>query len=249
MNKITRNVEKFYQSINSIPDHRYKSWEHCYNFFKKIKDKELDEEELDLAQLHLAFYLASWGMYRGSSFILQKDYTIFKKVVQEILKKKYSLLWNVEKNIEQKEEMGKLFLDLYLSLETILKEIRNSVGNHPDFEGIEKRYLNKREEISPTLATKILLGTLGCIPAYDRFFIEGLGEKNIQKKFNPKKSFLQMIEFYSENKTELDSLSEKFEGYPLMKILDMYFWVTGYNILENQEENEGITLKQIKTNN
>jgi len=131
MNEITNNVEKFYQSINSVEDHRYKSWEHCYNFFKKIKDKEIDKEELDLAQLHLAFYLASWGMYRGSSFILQKDYTIFKKVVQEILKKKYSLLWDVEKNIKQNEEMGKLFLELYLSLETILKEIRNSVGNHP----------------------------------------------------------------------------------------------------------------------
>jgi len=249
MNEITNNVKKFYKSINDVENHRYKSWEHCYNFFKNIKDKEINEEELDLAQLHLAFYLASWGMYRGSSFILQKDYTIFKKIVKEILKEKYSMLWNVEKNINQKEKMGKLFLNLYLSLETILKEIRNSVGNHPDFDGIEKRYLNKREEISPTLATKILLGTLGCIPAYDRFFIEGLGVKKIQKKFNPRKSFLQMIEFYSENKTELDSLSEKFEGYPLMKILDMYFWVTGYKILEDIEKNESITLKQIKNTN
>lgn len=230
--KITKNVEKFYQSINSIPNHRYKSWEHCYNFFKKIKNKEINEEELDLAQLHLAFYLASWGMYRGSSFILQKDYTIFKKIVQEILKEKYSLLWNVEKNINQKEEMGRLFLELYVSLEKILKEIRDSVRTHPDFDGIEKRYLNKREEISPTLATKILLGTLGCIPAYDRFFIEGLGEKKLQKKFNSKKSFLQMINFYLENKEELDVLSNQFKVYPLMKILDMYFWVTGYKILE-----------------
>ena len=186
----------------------------------------------DLAQLHLAFYLASWGMYRGSSFILQKDYTIFKKIVQEILKEKYSLLWDIGKNLNQKEKMNNLFLELYLSLEKILKEIRDSVRTHPDFDGIEKRYLNKREEISSTLATKILLGTLGCIPAYDRFFIEGLGEKGIQKKFNPKKSFLQMIGFYLENKRELDSLSEKFEGYPLMKILDMYFWVNGYKTLE-----------------
>ena len=79
--KITNSVKKFWRGLDLIEDHRYKSWEHCYNFFKKISKKKLDEEELDLAQLHLAFYLASWGMYRGSSFILQKDYTIFKKIV------------------------------------------------------------------------------------------------------------------------------------------------------------------------
>lgn len=232
MNKITKNVEMFYKSINSIEDHRYKSWEHCYKFFRNIKEKNLNEEELDLAQLHLAFYLASWGMYRGSSFILQKDYTIFKKIVQEILKEKYFLLWDVEKNIDKKEKLGVLFLELYISLEKILREIRSSVKNHPDFEGVEKRYLNDRDEISPTLATKIILGTIGCIPAYDRFFIEGLGKNNIQRKFNPKKSFLQMINFYLENKEELERLSNKFKEYPLMKILDMYFWVTGYKTLE-----------------
>src|SRR3989344_4230624 len=183
-NEITKNVERFYRSINSILDHRYKSWEHCYNFFKKIKDEKLNDEELDLAQLHLAFYLASWGMYRGSSF---------------------------NKKIED-----------------TLKEIRTSVKSHPDFEGVEKRYLNEREEISPTLATKILLGTIGCIPAYDRFFIGGLEKEKIQKKFNSEKSFIQMIDFYLKNKVELDSLRNKFKDYPLMKILDMYFWVAGY---------------------
>lgn len=232
MNKITDNVEKFYKSIHLIKDHRYKSWEHCYNFFKKIRYDKLDEEKLDLAQLHLSFYLASWGMYRGSSFILQKDYTIFKEIVIEIFNKKYSLLWDLEHNLDQKDRLINLFLELYNSLEKILVRVRASVRIHPDFNGIEKRYLNGRRTISPTLTTKILLGTLGCIPAYDRFFIEGLGEENIQKSFHPKKSFSQIIDFYLGNKNELDELSKKFEGYPLMKILDMYFWIIGYKKLE-----------------
>jgi len=227
-NEITKNVERFYRSINSILDHRYKSWEHCYNFFKKIKDKKLNDEELDLAQLHLAFYLASWGMYRGSSFILQKDYTVFKNIIKIILSKEYALLWDIESNLDRKEEMGRLFASLYKKIEDTLKEIRTSVKSHPDFEGVEKRYLNEREEISPTLATKILLGTIGCIPAYDRFFIGGLEKEKIQKKFNSEKSFIQMIDFYLKNKVELDSLRNKFKDYPLMKILDMYFWVAGY---------------------
>ena len=236
--KITRNVEIFYRSINSISDHRYKSWEHCHTFFKKIKDKKLNYDELDLAQLHLAFYLASWGMYRGSSFILQKDYTVFKNIIKTILSKEYSLLWNIELNLNKKEEMARLFTLLYNKIEDNLKQIRTSVKSHPDFEGVEKRYLNEREDISPTLATKILLGTIGCIPAYDRYFIAGLDEEKIQKKFNSNKSFIQMIDFYLENKEELDSLKKKFKGYPLMKILDMYFWIAGYGRLTKQSNME-----------
>lgn len=228
MSKITDNVEKFYSSINSIPDHRYKSWEHCHHFFKKIKDKELNAEELDLAQLHLAFYLASWGMYRGSSFILQKDYTIFKKIVEIILSKKYLLLWELDKKLDEKEELSKLFADLYLKLRFELKSIRLTLNKHPDLNK-SKMYLNEIENISPTLITKIILGTIGCIPAYDRFFIKGLEHSKIQKKFNPNKSFLELLEFYVANKEEINYLKSKFKGYPLMKILDMYFWICGYD--------------------
>ncbi len=234
MSKITENVERFYNSINSIPDHRYKSWEHCYNFFKKIKDKKLTLEELDLAQLHLAFYLASWGMYRGSSFILQKDYTIFKKLVETVLSKEYIPLWEIEKNLDKKEELSKSFSKLYLEIKLELKNIRLSLNKHPDLDKT-KRYLNEIDDVSPTLITKILLGTIGCIPAYDRFFIKGLENSNIQKKFNPNKSFLELINFYSQHKEELDSLKHKFKGYSTMKILDMYFWIQGY---ENDEEKD-----------
>ena len=184
MNEITNNVEKFYQSINSIPDHRYKSWEHCYNFFKKIKDKEIDKEELDLAQLHLAFYLASWGMYRGSSFILQKDYTIFKEIVGIILKKEYSILWEIEDNLNKSEDLIEKFSKIYKEIENVLIKIKETTKNHPDLEGTKKRYL-QGNQISYTLIPKILLGPMGCIPAYDRFFMEGLSdEKKIRKNFN-----------------------------------------------------------------
>lgn len=225
--QISTNIENFYESIRLIEDHRYKSWEHCYNFFRKIKGKDLTAEEFDLAQLHLAFYLASWGMYRGSSFILQKDYTIFEKIVKELLKKEYLPLWEIEKNIDKKQELNELFIQLYSSIEKILNQIKTSVKNHPDLDKT-KRYLNEKEDISVTLITKILLGSIGCIPAYDRYFVIGLGKEGLQKKFNSKKSFSEMINFYENNKAEIDLASKKLKGYPLMKLLDMYFWVRGY---------------------
>lgn len=51
---------------------------------------------MDYLSLQLAFYLASWGMYRGSSFLLQKDYKIYIPVVEEVLKSKYDILFGMK---------------------------------------------------------------------------------------------------------------------------------------------------------
>lgn len=63
---------------------RYRSWEYCYEYFLR------DRQQIDIkdACLNLAFYLASWGMYRGSSFLLQQDYIIHDLAVNKILSQK-----------------------------------------------------------------------------------------------------------------------------------------------------------------
>lgn len=76
----------FMQVFNSDNHSRYQSWEHCYKNFVAYKDKELTEEVVDYLSLHLAFYLASWGMLRGSSFLLQKDYTVHKDTVKDCIR-------------------------------------------------------------------------------------------------------------------------------------------------------------------
>lgn len=60
--------------------HRYRSWELCYNYFHQntIDAVALDR---DRAALELGFYLASWGMYRGSSFLLQHAYTVHRGAI------------------------------------------------------------------------------------------------------------------------------------------------------------------------
>src|SRR5690554_1576563 len=83
MNEISEEIICFYTCITADKNHRYKSWEHCYSYFMK------ENIDPDYACLHLAFYLASWGMYRGSSFLLWKDYLIHKEVVLHILSKKH----------------------------------------------------------------------------------------------------------------------------------------------------------------
>lgn len=61
-------VEKY--KADSGPNERYTSFDYCYNYFLTTNDLEKDIER---SCLTLGFYLASWGMFRGSSFLLQKS--------------------------------------------------------------------------------------------------------------------------------------------------------------------------------
>lgn len=61
---IIKSSMEFYNDLKADENGRYRSWEHCYSHF--IKARESKEVDYDYLSLQLAFYLASWGMYRGS---------------------------------------------------------------------------------------------------------------------------------------------------------------------------------------
>jgi len=82
-------VLDFFRKIQLDENDRYKSWEHCYDFFTKKRHKNILISEFSL---HLFAYLASWGMFRGSLFLLQKDYLFHYETVEEILQSKYDCL-------------------------------------------------------------------------------------------------------------------------------------------------------------
>lgn len=80
--------------------------------------------------LQLAFYLASWGMYRGSSFLLQKDYRIHIPVVKELLRNKYNPLARIEGMALGEESNQNLLMDLNEFLNDYYDKIRREVkGN------------------------------------------------------------------------------------------------------------------------
>ena len=232
------------QEMDSHPYTRYLSWEHCYkefnNAFSSIEN--LKEDDYLKLSLHLAFYLASWGMYRGSSFLLQFDYKIHLEAVKLILCEKYKPLlgyyWNKE-NINFSSNMDLIFGDkTNKGLFNLLSENYNS-----------KRKIIKEAEkgISDILITKILLGTLGCVPAYDKMLKQTLQIGKCEYKITgfiqtfSRKSFENLIEFYSSEKEQLDENRRKFTfqdsasaEYPQMKFLDMCLWQ--FAQIKSQEE-------------
>jgi hypothetical protein len=73
----------------------------------------MPEFDLDLASLHIRFYLASWGMYRGSAKIRNYDYKIHVEAAQIIVQSKIQNLVHIaEYNKEKIERIADLYVDL-----------------------------------------------------------------------------------------------------------------------------------------
>lgn len=231
--ELIKSAYDFYEKMKNDENGRYRSWEHCYYIFSQAR--KTGTPDIELLCLHLSFYLASWGMYRGSSFLLQKDYLVHKHAVETILNEKYNCLLGC--NVDTLNENLGLLFALSEELKTIYDRIREQVC-------AEMGRDNPVMPVSDTLITKILLGTLGCVPAYDRFFIEGIKDtKTANSQFNCK-SMEKIIKHYKENEKFYEPIREKMVVkecccYPPMKVVDMVFWNYGYKKrLEQKTESE-----------
>lgn len=218
---IIKSSTEFYNDLKIDENGRYRSWEHCYSHFIKARgSKEID---YDYLSLQLAFYLASWGMYRGSSFLLQKDYKVHIPVVKELLSKEYDALAGIE-CIEFRKE----------SNQQLLREINSFLGQYYDKIRREVKGQELKNQLSFTLITKILMGTLGCVPAYDRYFIAGIKKQKVTTGNYNLKSIMKLVDFYEKNSVRLEPVREKMEvdgmPYPQMKMLDMGFWQIGFEL-------------------
>lgn len=216
---------KFYNDLKADKNGRYRSWEHCYSHF--IKARKSKEVDYDYLSLQLAFYLASWGMYRGSSFLLQKDYKVHIPVVEELLKNKYDALAGID-CIGLKDD----------SNQKLLQDINSFLGQYYDKIRREVKEQKLKNQLSVTLITKILMGTLGCVPAYDRYFIAGIKKQKVATGTYSLNSIKQLVDFYENNSTQLEPVREKMKVeemlYPQMKLLDMGFWQVGFDLDTNK---------------
>jgi hypothetical protein len=209
-------IEKYLSGITTDEFHRYKSWDNCIKAFSVSKQSEIQV-------LELAFYLASWGMYRGSSGLLQKNHLIHKGAVDIVFSNT-----NQKLKCNEATEIKKENIKAILSVKDELAKHYNSI--------YFTKGADKPKRISPTdtLLSKIMLGTLGCVPAYDRYFIDGLKEMEMRHSSFNEASLNELFHFIDDNKKEIDLAQKLIKTktqihYPLMKILDMYFWQIGYD--------------------
>jgi len=215
---IQRAVETYYGGASQ--HNRYRSWEHCYQFFR-VAQRNGFVGERDPAALQLAFYLASWGMYRGSSFLLQYAYTIHRDVVDLLAEPSFADLWEAGFGASQADEgLIPLLRRLVADVRAAYRPYAEAVGRLPP---------------TDTLVTKVVLGTFGCLPACDRYFIAGFKHKGFQYSCLNDDFIRRLLSFCQEHLLELREIQRNIERaggihYPLMKLVDMYFWQTGYEV-------------------
>jgi hypothetical protein len=183
-------------------------------------------EDRDHSGMSLAFYLASWGMYRESSFLLQHDYKIHRAVVDYLLDKSTPrALW--ESSLPQQDPLHPI--DFYRDPKhaSTLIEACNELWTL-------YRAKDSKASVTDTLATKILMGTLGCTPAYDQYVVKsikkyGLYDNKMRyaRSYSlVRKSVAKVSEFYLSKLPFYKGLSIKPHGfyYPPMKTMDMILW-------------------------
>lgn len=210
---IHENIQEYYRGM-ADQHHRYRSWEHCYRYFHGPQSAAA-EIDRDKAALHLGFYLASWGMYRGSSFLLQRSYTAHSGVIEKILQRQFNPLWAREFGASDNDA------DLIPIIVDAIEGVRNAY-----------KPIAESRHASDTLVTKVMLGTFGCVPACDRYFISGFKDSGYSYSSLNTKFLALLLEFTRENRGELFEEQRAIEliggmKYPLMKLVDMYFWQIG----------------------
>ena len=212
-------AQTFYDDARATENGRSRSWEHCYRAFRDARTDP--SPDYDYLSLHLAFYLASWGMYRGSCFILQKDYKVHTPIVEEILKPEYDCLFGLACADVRNSDVRAQLKKLYDNIDFYFDPIREKVAGR-----------KRTTAVSPVLITKILMGTLGCVPAYDRFFQDGVATYKVTTREYSLESVRKLAKFYEAHNDRLEEARRGMRTedlvYPQMKLLDMGFWQIGF---------------------
>lgn len=202
------------QGVRPGPD---QSYDHCYNYFADTEDLERDMEKSCAV---LGFYLASWGMYRGSTYLFKYTNSSHLQDVVRLVQQRGSALSGIDVDNYTSENVDAI-VDIYRDIREALPG--NEHGRRP----------------SIILVTKIMMAVFGCVPAFDTYF--GIccravfdGHAKLPSGTLTKESLQLVAAFYCANRTVVDGLHEEsrtvaFGGDTVTdhkltraKILDMY---------------------------
>lgn len=205
-------VNAFRAGAGAAADDRYTSFDYCFNHFQSLREAgELGRlrsgEGLQAECMQLGFYLASWGMYRGSSELLRKSARYLVPMVQAVAAAEPEL-WAIDVDAYSDDNIARLI----------------------DFRGRVRGAFDHR--ISATLITKIMLGVFGNVPALDDNFRKGTGKSSFDEP-----TLRWVKTFYELHAKEIDELRRftvDFEsGFPTgyrytqAKVIDMIGFQAG----------------------
>ena len=212
---VKESIKKYLDGTNGSdgqkPDARYASFDYCFNYFQSFREAGnvgaiAEPEHVQLSCLHLGFYLASWGMFRGSADLLQKSAKHLVPAIK-LIARADATLWEIdahcytEPNIRQLLDTGRVFRPAYPGMSDIL-------------------------------VTKVMLGVFGNVPAFDTNFKKGFqvatfGPKALRKigAFYAQNS--TVIDRFRVPTLDFVSGELTSRKYTRAKVIDMAFFIEG----------------------
>jgi hypothetical protein len=202
-------------SAGRTPNARYASFDYCFNYFQSFRDSGntsaiANPDNIQLSCLQLGFYLASWGMLRGSSDLLQRSVRHLIPVVEAIANTA-TVFWEIDADAYTEAN-----IELLLAQAVILGRANGSMTD--------------------TLVTKVMLGVFGNVPAFDTNVGRGFKRVLGLAGFGPE-ALRSIGAFYHENAEllgkwrvptiEFASGQPTRRLYTRAKVIDMAFFVEG----------------------
>jgi hypothetical protein len=191
MRELKRNIYPEIQSFknNASAEGRYASFDYCYNYFLTSSRRQL-LNNIEKSCFELGFYMASSGMLRGSSFLLNRSAKVFQRTIEYI--------------VSLDDRVWQIDIDNYSddNIEFIIENYNRI-----------KEIIIPGKEADVTLITKIQLGVFGFIPAFDRYFketfasifrINGCGFSRVNRN-----SLNCLKNFYLSNRRQIDKISNE----------------------------------------
>jgi hypothetical protein len=227
---IQQNIRDFISFEINTPKYIEQDWKDCYDYFQqlfqqhRIEQTRITEQERRNASKYLGVYLNSYGMYKsfyGKDTILNKTNTrILEPVIDLIFAPNYVDLWNIDlsnthlisDNVAQMYEIFELIRVL------LFDQIHIQLGRGINIQSYD------------LIASKIILGTICCFPAYDDYVKATMKSENHHNhgtfELAPNvNSFIELSQYYNINVAHFNETNGEYDYYyPSAKLFDMCFW-------------------------
>lgn len=202
--KIRANLDRFRKSQEPID--RNRSFDYCFNYFQSHHEKS-DWPNSEISCHQLGFYLASWGMLRGSADLSKRSVKIFAPIIDLI--------------IDSNKELWKIDADDYSA------EARELI-----FEFRDKIRAKFNKMPSDILITKIMLGVFGSVPAFDTYFKKSFKHEfthdaliRIGEFYSEHK---ELIDEYRIPTLDFETGGNTKYRYTRAKVIDMVYFTQGF---------------------
>jgi hypothetical protein len=202
------------------PGARYTSFDYCFNYFQSYRERDAIQqiaarENLQLSCLHLGFFLASWGMFRTSSVLPTRSLKQFVPVM-ELVARTPRRIWEIDAHCYSSDACN------------LLTATASQIKTSLQFPG--------NRWPTATLATKIMLGVFGNVPAFDTFVVGGLRGTGLTGLFGFNalraighfyQTHQDVIERHRERTLDFDTGELTDRTYTRAKVIDMIFFIEG----------------------